>query len=89
MDEGEPIDKKPIRGIFARCCAVATAPPNVRAIAKRPNHFRFWILDFGLTERKSGVLLIPCLSLIQNRQSKIQNHFMTLSARASTLGEIA
>src|SRR5215468_8506834 len=92
----------PIRGIFAGCCASALAPHamSTTTIAKTLAHFRyfdiaqyrFWILDFRLSEKESGhriqVLLFMLFSLIENRQSKIRNYLITLSAPANMLGEM-
>ena len=43
------------RGIFFDCCASTTAPQITipKAITENHNHFRFWIADFGLSERHS------------------------------------
>src|ERR671910_2886453 len=85
--------RNPMCGVLVGCCASATAPPNVKVATRATSltNFRFWILDFRLTEeyfknRYSNVLFMWILS-----GSKIGNlkcHLMTLSARASTLGGI-
>ena len=45
----EEVMRKPIRGIFVGCCAVATAPHIANAIMRAtiPTNFRFWILRRG------------------------------------------
>jgi hypothetical protein len=84
-----------MRGTLLVCCALTTAPPkaNMRAIAKIPTNFRFSILDFRLSDRNQGVpvreiLVMVLVSLIENRQSKIKNHLISLFALASTSGGI-
>src|SRR5262245_386851 len=60
-------------------------------VARNPAHFGFWILDFRLSEKDFEGNSFMCLFSrfsIQNRQSKIQNYLISLSARASTLGGI-
>src|SRR2546422_2250073 len=53
---GELVLRYPIRGTFFGCCACATAPhiASVTTRATIPTNFRFWILDFRLSDRKLG-----------------------------------
>jgi hypothetical protein len=76
--EGEEVIRNPIRGTLPGCCADATAPAttSTKAITESPNHFRFWIADFRLSERDfEGNAFIGLFSRlsIQNLKSKIQN----------------
>jgi hypothetical protein len=80
-----------MRGTFPVCCASALAPHTVSAttIAKRPAHFRFWILDFRLSDRneRNAVRDVLVMSLAPNLKSKIENpkiYLITLSARTKT-----
>jgi hypothetical protein len=43
-----------MRANFVACCASALAPyiVSTTTIAKSPAHFRFWILDFRLSEQE-------------------------------------
>src|SRR6185295_16766826 len=54
IPDGVLESKKPMRKTFPGCCASTTVPPNanVKAIAKIPVHFRFWIADFRLSEEE-------------------------------------
>ena len=75
---GEVVLRNPIRGILEGCCASAATPPKastVRAIAKSA-HFRFWILDFRLSEpefrkRFNKRVVHQIFQLMKNRQSKV------------------
>src|SRR5205809_5962746 len=79
IPEAELESRNPMRKIFPGCCASALAPHTVSAttIAKSPAHFRFWILDFRLSEEESKnrfqkVLFMQFLrSKIEKRQSKM------------------
>src|SRR5215471_7746693 len=69
--------RKPMRGTFPGCCALATAPvtTSTKAIIESPNHFRFWIFDFRLPDKESRNRIqdrsIMFFSL--NRKSAIAN----------------
>jgi len=69
-----------MRKILPGCCAEATAPitKSTKTITEKPNHFRFWIVDFRLWdesfEENTFINLFGCLS-IRNLKSKIQNCF--------------
>ena len=78
LAEAVLLSRKPMRKIFPVCCARATGPTttSAKAITEAPSHFRFWILDFRLSERDfEGNAFIRLLSwvLIQNLKSEIQN----------------
>src|SRR5207247_20370 len=75
IPEAELESRNPMRKIFPGCCAEATAPHAVSAttIAKSPAHFRFWILDFRLSNRKleDRIQVFSCIRF--SPQSKIGN----------------
>ena len=54
LPEAVLLSRKPMRKTFPVCCAETQAPPkaSVKAIAKIPAHFRFWILDFNCSRKK-------------------------------------
>src|SRR5262245_57011535 len=63
-------------------------------MATIPTHFRFWFLDFRLSEQESQsrIQILLFKGLFLNRKSAIENlkfnHLITLSALASTFGGI-
>src|SRR6266508_5947440 len=82
-EDDERADRYPIRGTFFGCWAVATAPhiANVIPRATIPTNFRFWILDFRLSDRELEdciqILSCICFSLeskIGNRKSKMSSY---------------
>src|SRR6266545_4160069 len=82
-EDDERADRYPIRGTFFGCCASATAPhiANVIPMATIPTNFRFWILDFRLSDRELEdciqILSCICFSLkskIGNRKSKMSSY---------------
>jgi hypothetical protein len=86
--------RNPIRGTFPGCWACATVPHIANAITRAmiPTNFRFWILDFRLSEQEFGsrseAFSLMCFSSIQNPKSQIPNYLITRSARANTFGGI-
>src|SRR5687767_8997534 len=50
---GEPALNRPILGNRVACCACVSGPATMStaAITASPSHFRFWITDFGWSER--------------------------------------
>src|SRR5262249_55073920 len=69
--------KYPIRGIFPACCACVLAPHamSTTTITKTPTHFRFWIWDFRLLDKKCGNRIQDRLIMLfsLNQKSAIKN----------------
>jgi hypothetical protein len=69
--------RKPMRATFLACCACATAPhiAKVRTRAAISTNFRFWILEFGLSNRSERIAVrtIFVMSSFPNPKSKIAN----------------
>src|SRR5262249_8913822 len=81
--EGEAVPRNPILGTFAGWCACATAPPttSTNAMTASPSDFRFWILDFRLSDREleDRIQILSCIcfspkSKIGNRKSKMSSY---------------
>src|SRR6266849_4423130 len=70
-------DTNPIRGTFPGCCASAFTPHTVSATTRAtlPANFRFWILDFRLSEKESSHRTQDLLFILfaPNRKSAIEN----------------
>ena len=75
LPEAVLLSRKPMRKIFPACCAEAPAQPKaiVKAIAKIPIHFRFWILDFRLFTEIDSDRIIFLTAFLRNPKSKIEN----------------
>src|SRR5215472_11347662 len=75
LAERETAVRYPIRRIFFGCCAwaISTTPTNKTKLAISPAHFRFWILDFRLSEQRNRAEFENSFASCFSPQSKIGN----------------